>query len=78
MPALEARACGTRVVASDISELREAAGPDVIYIDPTQEGICTGILRALEQPRPDSNPIAPPTWKNSAVKLAAVLRSKAS
>ena len=32
MPAAEARACGCRVVATDIRELREAAGDQAIFV----------------------------------------------
>jgi glycosyltransferase involved in cell wall biosynthesis len=76
MPVIEARACGTRVVTSDTPELREAGGSDVIYIDPTEEGIRTGILAALEEPWPGSKSSGLPTWEDSAIKLAAVLRSE--
>ena len=47
MPVAEALACGTRVVASDISEIREAAGAEAIYVDPTAEGIRQGIFEGL-------------------------------
>jgi len=52
MPVLEARACGTRVVTTDIPELREAGGHDAIYVPPTVDGIRDGILRALKSDRP--------------------------
>ena len=35
MPVLEARACGTRVVATDIPEIREAGEQGAIYVSPT-------------------------------------------
>jgi glycosyltransferase involved in cell wall biosynthesis len=47
MPVAEALACGTGVVASDISEIREAGGTDAIYVSPTAEGIRQGILEGL-------------------------------
>ena len=46
IPLLEARACGTNVVTSDIPELRESGG-DAIFIQPTKEGIIKGILSSL-------------------------------
>ena len=51
MPALEARCCGTRVVVSDVPELREAAGPLATRVVPTPEGIAAGIVQALGRPR---------------------------
>jgi hypothetical protein len=52
MPVLEARACGTHVVTTDIPELREAGGEDAIYTPPTLEGIHDGILKSLPYGRP--------------------------
>jgi len=50
MPVLEARACGARVVASDISALREAGEDDATYVSPTEEGLRAGILTVLRSP----------------------------
>jgi glycosyltransferase involved in cell wall biosynthesis len=76
IPALEARACGTRVVATDIPELREAAGPGAVFIEPTERGISDGILTALKQV--PANPITPAkvTWEDGAMTLAAALRGE--
>jgi glycosyltransferase involved in cell wall biosynthesis len=73
MPVLEARACGAPVVTTDLAELREAGGPDCVYIQPTEDGIRNGILTALSLPRP--GPLAPAsrTWDVSACALAEVL-----
>ena len=76
MPAAEAAACGTWVVATDIPELREAAGSSGIYIEPSVEGIMSGIVKALSaesQPAP-SPPIS---WRDSAKVLAKVLQEAA-
>lgn len=73
IPVLEARACGARVVASDIPELREAGGSDAIYAQPTTEGIRSGILRAVEQPKGPSTAFVPPTWREGAEILALAL-----
>lgn len=74
MPVLEARACGTRTVATDIPELREAGGPDTVYITATVEGISDGILRALSQrPEEKANEWILPTWEQGARVLAAAL-----
>lgn len=76
MPPMEARACGTRVVATDIPELREAAGPDAVFIEPTERGISNGILTALKQE--PANPITPAkvTWEHGAMILVAALRGE--
>lgn len=76
MPVLEARACGTRVVTSDIPELREAGGEDAIYITPTLQGIRQGILDGLSQEKQsDAVKRHWPTWEMSAKTLAAILSS---
>lgn len=74
MPVLEARACGTRVVTSDIPELREAGGEDAIYVAPTAEGIRQGILVGLSQGKL-SGIIKRcfPSWEIGARDLAAAL-----
>ncbi len=75
MPVLEARACGTSVVTSDIPELREAGGDDAIYVAPTAEGIANGILKALSQSQL-RNPVdvsGLPSWKQGAEVLTFVM-----
>lgn len=47
MPVAEARACGSKVVATDIPELREAGDSEVIYVNPNVEGLVSGIRTAL-------------------------------
>ena len=74
MPVLEARACGTRVVASDIPELREAGGDETLYVTPDGAGIRDGILAAVSdgavgKARADRLP----TWEEGAEVLANVL-----
>jgi glycosyltransferase involved in cell wall biosynthesis len=71
MPVLEARACGARVVTTDIPELREAGDEYVIYVQPTLEGIKAGILRAIGLPKPP--PAAGRTWNEAARVLARAL-----
>jgi glycosyltransferase involved in cell wall biosynthesis len=73
MPVAEALACGTRVVATDTPELREAGRKGTIYIDPTPTGISQGILGALQF----SNPVSVHnqemvTWKESAKILSNI------
>ena len=76
MPAAEAAACGTWVVATDIPELREAAGVSGIYTDPSVNGIVSGIQRVLAAP---SAPVrsSPISWKDSAALLAQTLQEAA-
>lgn len=77
MPVLEARACGTKVVASDIPELREAGGGDAIYTDTTPFAIAEGILTALSSERvPQQIGVHESTWRESAEILSAALTSK--
>ena len=71
MPVLEARSCGTRVVATDLPELREAGDDYVIYVRPTLEGIKTGIREAVVSPPPP--PAVTRTWTDAARVLARAL-----
>jgi len=73
IPVLEARACGTKVVTTDIPELREAGGSDVIYIQPTELGIRQGILTGLSQSFVNQNHQNIPTWKEGAKTLAKII-----
>jgi glycosyltransferase involved in cell wall biosynthesis len=73
MPLVEARACGTRIVSTDIPELREAGGPRGVYVPATEKGICNGIVSCLAQPRPV--PAEGPqlhTWSAAAGIMSAV------
>jgi glycosyltransferase involved in cell wall biosynthesis len=73
IPVLEARACGTPIVTTDIPELREAGGDDAIYIPPTEEGIRSGILAALARTRQSISDLSLWTWEQSAHALALTL-----
>ncbi|MGH8501850.1 MAG: glycosyltransferase family 4 protein [Gammaproteobacteria bacterium] len=75
MPAAEARACGTRLIASDIPELREAGGADAIYIEPSVQGIVCGLRQASNRPRPP--PIRAPSWDAAAAVMAQALMDAA-
>jgi len=71
IPAAEARACGARVVATDIPELREAAGQDAVFVRPTASGISKGIREAMANSRP------PPerrfTWEDAGRVMANLI-----
>jgi glycosyltransferase involved in cell wall biosynthesis len=76
MPVLEARTCGARVVTTDIPELREAGDEHVIYVQPTVDGIKTGITRAVSSPKPPL--MIHHTWKEEAQILANTLSVQAN
>ena len=73
MPVLEARACGARVVTTDLPELREAGGEDAIYISPTEDGIRSGIARAVTAVAARPINWRDWNWARSASILAQVL-----
>jgi glycosyltransferase involved in cell wall biosynthesis len=73
IPVLEARACGTRVVATDLPELREAGGDDAVYVPATELGVRVGVLKALGSNRPKPLPPCECGWAESARIFAGVL-----
>ena len=74
MPVLEARACGTRVLASDLPEIREAGGLDVTYVAPSFEELSAGIIAALAKAKPGIGPVRAPSWEDGARTLAGIIR----
>jgi glycosyltransferase involved in cell wall biosynthesis len=73
LPVAEALATGCRVACSDIPALRELAGEDATYFDPTRpEAISQGILHALTQPRP--MPRRGTSWDDAAASVVALWR----
>ncbi|AOU98990.1 hypothetical protein BI364_14430 [Acidihalobacter yilgarnensis] len=72
IPALEARTCGTRILASDIPEIREAGGPDAVYVPPTVAGFERGFDAILARPRPVALPAC--GWREAAMVMATELR----
>ena len=74
MPVAEALACGTRVVASDRPEIREAGGDQCIYVEPTEAGIRAGLLQVLGGPQVAVQPVDRPSWRDSAGLLADEFR----
>ena len=72
----EALAAGCPVVASEIPALREVAGDDAEYCDPTSvQSIAAALERALDGPRPV--PRRTLTWESAASGLADVWRELA-
>ncbi len=73
LPVAEALATGCRVACSDIPALRELAGEDATYFDPSSpEAISEGILQALTQPRP--HPRRGTSWDDAAASVVALWR----
>lgn len=72
--AAEARACGTLVVATDIPELRESAGTQAIFIEPTFEGIRQGLLKAARFKHSAFCPERRFTWSEAAQVMVAQFR----
>lgn len=74
MPVAEALSCGTRVVMSDLPELREAAQGQGIAVAPTVEGLGAGMLEAVASPRPSApHFVRPFCWTEAARRLAPLL-----
>ncbi|WP_347456176.1 glycosyltransferase family 1 protein [Acinetobacter thermotolerans] len=71
MPAAEARACGTRVVASDIPELREAGGNESIYVNSLSvDSLADGLLQALSLEQQE--PKVGMSWKMGAESMLRI------
>lgn len=76
MPVLEARACGTTVITTNIPELREAGGEHSIYVTPLEPNIKSAILQCLPCAT-TAKKIQPknlPTWGKAAEILAKVIK----
>lgn len=77
LPVLEARACGTRVLATDTPELHEAGGDEATYIEPTRAGIRDGIVTSLARARPTGSSIVS-DWEQGGKILAEALTDPAT
>ncbi|GAA2164308.1 glycosyltransferase family 1 protein [Pedococcus bigeumensis] len=75
LPPIEARACGTRVLASDIPVLRETMGEDATYVDPTDvEAIAATMDDCLSAPvGPASPPAASYHWSTTVDAIREAL-----
>lgn len=76
MPAAEAAALGTRVVATDIPELREAAGPSGVFVGTSASEIAEGLLKALDMAPPP--PHQATSWNDAAAVTARALQCAAA
>lgn len=76
MPVLEARCCGATVVASNIPEIREAGGEGPLYVEPTLEGIKSGLHLAASLPPSHSAEIVDrgTSWAAEGSKLVSAIR----
>lgn len=79
MPVAEAVACGARVLATDIPELREAGGDAAHYVPAEAAALQQGILDVLSQPRPAATAVPPPsvTWEETGLRYAGLIRQAA-
>lgn len=80
MPVLEALACGTRVVASDIGAVREAGGEIATYCDPLRvESIADALQRTIESEPPGDFArraeahVAHFTWRRTAEVIKGLI-----
>jgi glycosyltransferase involved in cell wall biosynthesis len=77
MPVAEALRCGTRVLASDTPETREAGGDQAFYCPPTAEGLSEGLLRALSAPEPSvQRSIHRDCWTHDLAGLVNLLEAR--
>lgn len=65
MPAAEARACGVNIMATDIPELREAAGPGAVFVNSDEDSIREGLVKVISLPR-QLDFEAPIRWESTA------------
>jgi glycosyltransferase involved in cell wall biosynthesis len=76
MPALEARACGARVLVSSVPELVEAGGPACTRAAPTIDGIAHGIVESLQRSHEVEDATALHeqfSWARGAESLASIM-----
>ena len=83
LPIIEAMACGTPVVCSNVSSMPEIAGNAAVIVDPRDVGqIADGIVSLLTQPDLAGEFVARGkkralhfTWENTAVKTIEIYKS---
>lgn len=77
IPAAEARACGARVIASDLPELHEAVGGEALFVEPTAAALRKALRQVGEQPVCLLNPGVIPNWTEAAKVMADQFRKLA-
>jgi glycosyltransferase involved in cell wall biosynthesis len=78
IPVLEARACGARIVASDLPEIREAGGDGPLYVAPTRAGLREGLAAVAQgKVRRSSVERASVSWEARGDALAKALEKTA-
>jgi glycosyltransferase involved in cell wall biosynthesis len=78
MPVLEARACGARVVTSDVPEIREAGGDDAIYVKYGEPSIRDGIRTAITRKQSGSCNLMQQDWSTGSSTLAQILAGQSA
>lgn len=77
IPAAEALACGARVIASDLPELREATQQCAHYIAPDRASIADALRTVALDAGSLPAAVPPRSWHDAAVVMAEVLRDVA-
>ena len=84
IPLLEAMACGTPIIASDIPVFREVAGEAAIYFDPhDEEALADAMIRVLDEStrrdlvNAERQRVGDFSWDEAARRLGALYRSLA-
>ena len=72
IPVLEACRCQTKVVATDLPEIREVGCDGVIYVAPDAQGLRDGILSAVKSERRTRQTGDVASWKDGAKKMASI------
>jgi glycosyltransferase involved in cell wall biosynthesis len=75
LPVLEARACGARIIASDIPEIREAGGKAATYVAPDVPSLVDALSHAWRRRAIERSSIASslPSWSDASAVLATSL-----
>ncbi len=73
LPVLEARRCGTRVVATESPELQEAGDGLCTYVRPNPESISAGILTSLSQTKQSRVLTISTFWRSQAESLQKII-----
>ena len=76
MPVLEALKCGTKVVTTNIPEIREIGGDNrVVYVEPNIESVMTGIMKMKNCKLGETPELPSQTWTDGGETMAKVFAS---